>query len=151
MWSYWLKLNKLTDSEVCLEPAIAGLGERYRVQYFFPSLKHFADFALLDRKRIIEVDGSSHDKPSQKKKDLERMIALRSMGWDVIRVTNESAQASPEETVLTALKAEPTPLEELQSALGRLQRDYPKLWEPKKRRARKASRKRGAGRRKRPA
>lgn len=146
MFRYWLKLQKLTDSEEALEPAIAALGERYRTQYYFPKLSHFADFALLDRKRIIEVDGSSHDKPAQKKKDLERMLALQAMGWDVIRVTNEQSQANPSGTVQAALQATPEKPEVLKARLDRLLRDYPKLAEKKPRR--RGARKRGAGRRK---
>lgn len=158
MLRYWYRLyNNMTPAEQALEPAIAALGERYRSQHPFLKHKLFADFALLDRKRVIEVDGDSHDKPSQKKKDLEHMLALRSDGWDVVRVSNEQALAVPVETVAWCLSATPQTTEQLQRSLERLKAEHPALFEPKptksrkpRRKAKAAQPKRGAGRRKRP-
>lgn len=159
MLGYWYRLyNNLTPAEQALEPAIAALGERYRAQHPFLKHKLFADFALLDRKRIIEVDGDSHNKPSQIKKDLEHMLALKSDGWDVIRVSNEEALAIPAETVSWCLRATPQTAEQLTQELERLQIEYPELWTPKKPKRRKPRRKaraaaagkRASGRRKRP-
>lgn len=162
MLGYWYRLyHNMTAAELALEPAIAALGERYRSQHPFLKYKHFADFALLDRKRIIEVDGASHDTPRQKKKDLEHMLALRSDGWDVIRVTNEQALANPSGTVAAALLAIPQTIEQLQSSLQTLTRNYPELLavKPKRTRRPKARKRakapsagrRGVGRRKPPA
>lgn len=95
---YWLYSN-LTEPELALEPAIAALGKRYRAQHLFAGLKHIVDFALLDDKIIIEVDGSSHTKPDQIRKDLEHTIKLESMGWRVVRCSNEAAKANPEHTL----------------------------------------------------
>lgn len=155
---YWCRLyQNMTESERALEPSIAALGERYRAQHPFFGLKLIADFALLDRKLIIEVDGNSHDRPAQKKKDLQHMIALKALGWDVVRVTNEQAQAVPAETVAAALARTPQTASQLGASLEQLLRDYPELAvEPpkrprKKRRPRKAAgaagKSGGAGRR----
>lgn len=159
---YWQRLyDDMTPAEVALEPAIAALGERYRSQHPFWGLKHFADFALLERKRIIEVDGDSHDKPSQKKKDLEHTIALKSLGWDVVRVSNEQALANPAGTVAAALQATPQTTAQLQAELQQLLQNYPSLLveKPKRPRSKKPRRqakgraagKRGEARRKPPA
>lgn len=151
MLRYWYRLyTKPTKAEDALEPAIAALGERYRAQHPWLKYKHFADFALLDRKRIIEVDGASHDTPRQKYKDLQHMIALKADGWDVIRVTNEQALANPSGTVAAALLATPQTAEQLQSSLRTLTQNYPELLvvKPKKSRRRKArSPKKAAGKR----
>lgn len=130
----------MTPSELALEPAIAALGERYRAQHPFLKHKHFADFALLDRKRIIEVDGDSHDTPRQKYKDLQHMIALKADGWDVIRVTNDAAKVAPVETVKAALTAIPQTAEQLEAALARLLRDYPELSVPPAKRSKRTKR-----------
>lgn len=160
MLGYWYRLyNNLTPAEKSLEPAIAALGEPYRVQHPFLKHKLFADFALPKRNLVIEVDGDSHDKPSQKKKDLEHMLALKSDGWDVIRVTNEQALGNPSATIRAALTATPQTAEQLTQALERLQAEYPSLWLPKTPKPRKprrsstsrASGKRGGVPRKRPA
>lgn len=128
MLGYWYRLySNMTNAETALEPAIAALGERYRSQHPFLKLKLFADFALLDRHLIIEVDGASHDTPSQKKKDLVHMLALRSEGWNVVRVSNEFATVDPVGAVSACLRAPQTTLEELQADLERLLQNYPHL------------------------
>lgn len=138
---YWYKLYmNMTESEKALEPAIAALGELYRVQHPFLKFKHFADFALPNRKLVIEVDGDSHLKPLQKKKDLDHMIGLKSIGWDVVRVTNEQSQADPAGTVAAALIARRTTLEELQEALAQLLLDYPELLVPPAKKSRRKKR-----------
>lgn len=136
----------MTEPERALEPAIAALGERYRCQHPFFGLKHIADFALLDRMRIIEVDGDSHDQPAQKKKDLKHMIALKALGWDVIRVSNDQAKAAPAETVAHCLTAAPQTAAQLEASLARLLRDYPKLAVEPPKRSRRKSRRRKASR-----
>lgn len=147
MLGYWYRLyHNLTPSEQALEPAIAALGERYRCQHPFLRHKHFADFALLDRKRIIEVDGDSHELPRQKEKDLLHMIALAKEGWDVIRVSNDEANLDPVGAVARALNEFAPSLSELQERLQRLHRDYPELLEKRVR-----GQRRGAVPRKRPA
>lgn len=156
---YWARLYaNPTKSEIALEPAIAALGEPYRAQHPFFGLKHIADFVLLRRKLIIEVDGSSHDTPVQKKKDLEHTIALKALGYEVVRITNEQAQAIPVEIVSDCLTRTPQTIQQLQTALERLRQDYPDLFVPKakkpkrqkrRRKATRAAGTRGGGRRKR--
>lgn len=136
MLGYWYRLyHNMTAAEKALEPAIAALGERYRSQHPFLKHKLFADFALLDRQLIIEVDGASHDAPRQKKKDLEHMLALRSDGWNVVRVSNERATADPAGAVSECLRAPQTTPEDLTARLERLLRDYPELLVPPAKRA----------------
>lgn len=141
MLGYWYRLyHNMTPSEVALEPAIAALGERYRSQHPFLKHKLFADFALLDRKLIIEVDGASHDAPAQKLKDLKHMMALRSDGWNVVRISNLEATVDPAGAVSRCLRAPQTTQEELEAALARLLRDYPKLLETPAKKSRRPPR-----------
>jgi very-short-patch-repair endonuclease len=129
--SYWYR-NYMhpTKAEASLETAVATLGEPYRTQHPFIALSHFADFALLDRKLTIEVDGDSHDRPDQKEKDLLHMIGLQALGWRTVRVTNEQALEDPAGTVLAALDHADT-LEisppDYQARLEDLRARYPKL------------------------
>lgn len=127
---YWYRLlNNMTAPELALEPAIAALGERYRAQHLFIALRHIADFALLDRKLIIEVDGNSHNTPRQREKDLEHTLALQVLGWTVFRCSNEEAMRAPWETVRAALGAVQTAPEGLQAALQSLRQSHPQLLE----------------------
>lgn len=121
--AWYFLSNNQTTPEKTLEPAIAALGERYRAQWLFPRIHHIADFVLLDRKVIIEVDGASHKDPKQRYKDLIHTIYLEEAGWQVVRCTNEEVMKSPyvtlSELLHFRLNHRPT-LEELRMALGQL-------------------------------
>lgn len=139
---YWYRLyTQMTAPEKSLEVAIAKLGERYRSQHPFLGLKHFADFALLDRKVIIEVDGDSHTKLLQREKDLKHTIALKALGWEVVRMSNEAALNWPEEALKGALvDAEFYRLESdegLRAALALLHQNHPELLLPKAKKPRR--------------
>lgn len=147
MLRYWARLYlNQTAAEKALEPAIAALGVPYRAQHPFFQFKLIADFALIDDKLVIEVDGESHNRPAQIKKDLEHMIALKSLGWDVVRVRNEDATARPAETVRAALTAPRKALPELQEALAQHLQRHPELLVPRAKSPRKRKSRRRATR-----
>lgn len=103
----WARLyTNQTEPEKRMEPAIAALGRPYRCQHPFWKLHHFADFALLQDKVIIEVDGKSHQAPAQRLKDLKHTLALQEMGWTVVRCSNEEALSDPHGTVAQLLTPE---------------------------------------------
>lgn len=100
----WARLYvSMTKAEVLLEVEIAKLGERYRSQHPFFAFWHIADFALLDRMLIIEVDGASHNTPAQKQKDHQHTLALMERGWRVARITNDQVFDNPKNALLDAL------------------------------------------------
>lgn len=96
----WASLYaNITPAERALEPALASLGVRYRVQHPIFALGYILDFVLPDHKLAIEVDDRSHRRASKKQKDAERTAKLQAKGWRVIRCTNEEAEAAPWDTV----------------------------------------------------
>jgi very-short-patch-repair endonuclease len=98
--SHWAHLyTDITEPEAALEPAIAALGKRYRAQHPVFAVRAIADFALLDDKVIIEVDGKSHASKKAKEKDRERTLRLEKYGWVVVRCSNEEALKDPHSTV----------------------------------------------------
>jgi len=129
----WFYLsNRLTEAERALEPAIAALGERYRAQWLFlnkgkGAKPYVADFVLLDRNLIIEVDGDSHSEPEQIAKDLHNSMAMQALGYRTVRVSNASAKADPEGTVQAALLAPQTTRQEYEAQVSQLLLDYPFL------------------------
>lgn len=137
MLSYWSKLyTDQTVSEQAMEPMLAALGRRYRAQHPFWGIGMFADFALLDDKIVLEIDGDSHDRPAQKEKDLVHAIKLHQAGWRVVRVSNEwtqtlaNSRANLSEKALTVwqvLQAPGKSLECLEQELARLRQSYPGL------------------------
>lgn len=112
--------SKRTKAELSLEPAIASLGEPYRAQMLFPGLQHIADFCLPRRNLIIEVDGSSHENIVQQYKDCVNTLALKRIGWDVVRCSNEAAISKPYQTLDFLLTSHRPTLEELEAKLQAL-------------------------------
>lgn len=88
-----------TEAEAALEPAIAALGLRYRVQHPVFALNYRVDFALPDLRVIIEVDDRSHREKAKQQSDAERTQKLNAHGWTVLRTTNEAALTDPRGTV----------------------------------------------------
>ena len=62
---------------------MAGL--KFRRQH--PIGPYFADFACVERRVVVELDGEYHD--YQNGKDRERQAYLESLAWQVIRFDNE--------------------------------------------------------------
>jgi very-short-patch-repair endonuclease len=55
-------------------------------------LKDFVvDFACLEARLVIEVDGATHSTDAELMRDAARTRALRSEGYDILRFTNEEA------------------------------------------------------------
>jgi very-short-patch-repair endonuclease len=66
-------------------------GFRFRRQH--PIGVFIADFVCLEKRLVIEVDGSQHAEPAQMKHDEERTQWLESKGYRVMRFwTNEIAE-----------------------------------------------------------
>ncbi len=63
------------------------LGVRFLRQHIIGD--YIADFIALEVGLIIEVDGSYHSEPQQEEDDERRTRKLKTMGFDVIRFTNE--------------------------------------------------------------
>lgn len=110
MLSRWAKLYKLTPAERSLEPAVAALGTRYRVQHPLWDLHLFPDFVLLDHRVVIEVDDTSHYERKKARADQARTLKLNAAGWKVWRCTNLDALDNPYGTVARMVKELKLPL-----------------------------------------
>ena len=62
-------------------------GYKFRRQHIIGSF--IADFVCLSKGLVIEVKGNYHQLPEMKISDEERTAALKGLGFDVIRVTND--------------------------------------------------------------
>lgn len=60
------------------------LGFKFRRQR--PISLYIADFACMEAKLIIEIDGASHDLNDQIEYDAERTRVLNALGWRVLRI-----------------------------------------------------------------
>jgi very-short-patch-repair endonuclease len=52
----------------------------------YPILRYSLDFAFIDKKINIEIDGGTHKINTVLKKDMERDLILKEMGWKIIRI-----------------------------------------------------------------
>lgn len=73
------------------------LGTKFRRQHIIDN--YIADFVSLEKKLIIEVDGEYHGTPKQKNKDKERTLHLESLGYHLLRFTNNEIIAQPDRVI----------------------------------------------------
>jgi leucyl-tRNA synthetase len=76
------------------------IGHKIRRQHVIDNF--IADFACLEKKVVIEIDGKIH--LQQKEQDELRTITLNEKGYKVIRFTNEEVFANPV-LVVSTIKA----------------------------------------------
>lgn len=69
-------------------------GFRFRRQQ--PIGPFIVDFACLERRVLVELDGWPHEHPERRTRDLERDDWLRSQGFAVVRIENGEALSDPE-------------------------------------------------------
>ena len=78
-------------------------GFKFRRQY--PIDRYFADFACVEAKLVVELDGGQHSERAQE--DAERTEAIERAGWQVIRFWNGEAFENTQgvaETILNAIR-----------------------------------------------
>ena len=86
--------------------------ENYKFRRQVPIGHYFADFACLQEKLVVELDGSSH--ADRAEYDALRDATLTSDGWRVIRIANRDLMSNEEgvwqtiQTVINESKTEET-------------------------------------------
>ncbi|GIK49006.1 MAG: DUF559 domain-containing protein [Hyphomonadaceae bacterium] len=79
------------------------LGAKFRRQ--FPIDRYIADFACIEAKLVVEIDGLSHNVADQAAYDAERDAALSVLGWRVLRIPDALALSAPDEAAALIRKA----------------------------------------------
>lgn len=87
--------SRRTGAEHHLHLALRDAGER-RVRRQLVVSRMIIDLAVPRRNLLIEVDGPSHQDPDR---DARRDAYLRSLGFNVLRVTNEEVLRDPRSVV----------------------------------------------------
>jgi len=85
------------------------LGFKFRRQR--PISRYIADFACMEAKLIIEIDGSSHDVAGQVEYDAERTRILSALGWRVLRLrdTLVLSDANAASALIVEALSQPSP------------------------------------------
>lgn len=107
----------MTDAERTLWHAIRGKQlENCRFRRQHPIGEYIADFACVDKKLVIELDGGQHQE--QVVYDEQRTGFLKRQGWQVVRFWNndvlnnlEGVLASIAETLTALPPSQPSPCE----------------------------------------
>ncbi len=92
--------NQPTQAEEVLWTLLSGKkleGYKFRRQHIIDTF--IADFVCLSEKLIIEIDGLIHQLPENQVSDAERTQKLNSLGFKVIRFTNEEVLADIDNTL----------------------------------------------------
>jgi hypothetical protein len=92
--------GQITKPQIVLHEA-TGLKMEYpvitsSVKALFPDVPHAykVDLADAETKLAVEVDGESHNNPRQKSLDAKKTEVLNSLGWTVLRFTNEEVDSN---------------------------------------------------------
>ncbi len=79
----------MTKAETVLWTALRGRAVRgYKFRRQHPIQQYIADFACIEAKLIVEVDGATHCTDAQLERDRERTSVLNAEGWLVLHVSN---------------------------------------------------------------
>ncbi len=82
------------------------LGLKFRRQHQIGD--YIADFYCDEKKLVIELDGGVHDEPTRIKIDHKRDAYMKSLGLNVLRLSNEQLMSNPEK-VLTSIASALSP------------------------------------------
>ena len=101
-----------TEAESILWNQIRGesLGVTFLRQYIIGAF--ITDFACLDPKLVIEVDGGYHSEPRQTEDDAVRQDWLEKQGFKVIRFSNAEVECDIEHTINKIRKSLSPPFKE---------------------------------------
>jgi very-short-patch-repair endonuclease len=80
--------KSMTHAEVLLWSKLrrANLGHRFRKQH--PIGPYIADFACIEARLVVEVDGATHATDDEVAYDRQRTRFIEAGGWRVVRVWN---------------------------------------------------------------
>lgn len=104
--------NKPTEAEKMLWNVLSNKGIegfKFRRQHIVG--EYIVDFVCLEKKLVIEVDGSIHNDPEQIEHDRDRTIWLEAKGFKVVRYTNNQVLNNLNGTIDTISKELSTKVE----------------------------------------
>ena len=82
------RLKNMSYPEKCFQKILEdnGLDKKYLIYREYSVFPYFIDFAFINEKVAVEIDGSQHLEEDRKKRDVEKDTLLISNGWRVIRI-----------------------------------------------------------------
>ena len=102
--------KSMTRAEIALWSRLKARqlnGFKFRRQH--PIDDYIAHFACISSKLIIEVDGSAHSGADAEERDADRTLRLQSLGWQILRFSNEAVLHRTEEVLNNIASRLPPP------------------------------------------
>lgn len=94
------RLKNMSYPEKCFKKILEdnGLDKKYLIYREYSVFPYFVDFAFINEKLAVEIDGSQHLEEDRKKRDVKKDKLLLSKGWKILRiaaneVTHDGAKA----------------------------------------------------------
>lgn len=94
------RLKNMSYPEKCFQKILEdnGLNKKYLIYREYSVFPYFIDFAFINEKLAVEIDGSQHLEEDRKKRDVKKDKLLLSKGWKILRiaaneVTHDGAKA----------------------------------------------------------
>jgi very-short-patch-repair endonuclease len=82
------RIKNMSYPEKCFQKILEdnGLDKKYLIYREYSVFPYFIDFAFINEKVAVEIDGSQHLEEERKKRDKEKDKLLLSKGWKVLRI-----------------------------------------------------------------
>jgi very-short-patch-repair endonuclease len=87
--------REMSLPEVLLWRELRGKPQGLKFRRQFPVLGYVADFACVEIRLLIEIDGIVHDMGDRPQRDPKRDAVLTSHGWHVARIAAKNVLADP--------------------------------------------------------
>lgn len=84
------RLKNMSYPEKCFQKILKDndLDKKYLIYREYSVFPYFIDFAFIDVKVAVEIDGSQHLEEDRKKRDEEKDDLLKSKGWRILRISS---------------------------------------------------------------
>ena len=82
------RLKNMSYPEKCFQKILEdnGLDKKYLIYREYSVFPYFIDFAFINEKLAVEIDGSQHLEEDRKNRDKKKDALLLSKGWKVLRI-----------------------------------------------------------------
>lgn len=90
----WRKRNEPSYPEKCFIKFLEKneYNKKYLIEREYPIFPYYIDFAFVDEKLAVEIDGGQHLEHDRKEKDEKKDNFLISIGWKILRISESTVK-----------------------------------------------------------